>query len=64
MIETWGFRVDISLMLRIKMSMKRRRSRATRMTTRRTRRIARRRTMTITKLPSVLRFLNQRLKPN
>ena len=51
----WGF----GLMMRIEMSMKRRRSRATRMTTMRTRR-----TMTITKLPSVLPFGNQKLKPN
>ena len=63
MIETWGFREDISLMTRTKMRMMRR-SRTTRLTTRRPRRPTTRRIMTITKLSSVLPFWNHKLKPN
>ena len=61
MIETWGFREDISLMMRTKMRLMRRRSRTTRMTTRRTTRSRRR---TIIKLSSVLPFRNHKHKPN
>ena len=58
LIETWGFREDISLMTRTKMRMMTRRSRTTRRTMRRLRR------MTITKPSSVLPFRNHKLKPN
>ena len=66
LIETWGFHEDTSLMTRTKIRSlrRRRRSRTTRMTTRRPRRTTRRRTMTITKLSSVLPFWNHKLKPN
>ena len=64
LIEPWGFREDISPMTKTKLRMIMRRSRTTRMTTRRPSRTTRRRTRTIIKLSSVLPFWNHKLKPN
>ena len=58
MIEIWGFREDINMMMTMKIRM--RRSRRTMMTTRRTRRATRRRKTT--KLSSVVAFLNHKIE--